>query len=101
MPSASTLRRLLMAGAISATAVLTMAACNDTASDGSSVESEEMEEGAEDEMSDGMEDDSMDDEMTDEMEGDSMEEDMSDEMEGDSMDDEMTDEMEDDMDGEN
>jgi hypothetical protein len=79
----NTVRRLLFAGAISITAALSMAACENTASDDPAVESEEM--GEEDPMDEDMEEtdeemgeeDPMGEEMDDDMgEEDSMDEDM-------------------------
>ncbi|WP_017584616.1 hypothetical protein [Nocardiopsis valliformis] len=61
----NTVRRLLFAGAISITAALSMAACENTASDDPAVESEEM----------GDEEDSMDEDMDEDME-EGMDEDM-------------------------
>lgn len=89
------LSRLLAGGAVSLVAVFGLAACNDGASEGDTVESEEMsEESADEEMSGGstdeeMSEESMDDGMSEEpMDEESMDEEMSEEsMEGEDMED--------------
>ncbi|CAL9490784.1 hypothetical protein SUDANB121_03248 [Nocardiopsis dassonvillei] len=81
-------RRLLAAGAVAATAVLGLAACENTTGGGETVDSEEMTEepleedmGGSEEMTDDMTEESMDGEVSgDDMEGDMSEEGMEDDM---------------------
>ncbi|MEU0238567.1 hypothetical protein ABZ234_12825 [Nocardiopsis sp. NPDC006198] len=87
-------RTLLAAGAIAVTAVLGLAACENTAgAEGDSVDSEEMTDGpADDDMSEEMSDD-MSEEMTEESGEDDMSEDpMGDDMSEEPMDEGMDDE---------